>query len=69
MTTKAEQFKLDHPSLSNKNDIDGMVAIILSNGGVQWSDEGSFAIRFDDDSSYNVHIISKYFIDRVDKIK
>jgi hypothetical protein len=46
-----------------------MVAIILSNGGVQWSDEGSFAIRFDDDSSYNVHIISKYFIDRVDKIK
>lgn len=63
--TQAEQFKLDHPALSNRYDIAGMVALILSNGGIQWSDEGSFAIQFNDGSTYNTHIISNYFIDSI----
>lgn len=65
MTSQASQFKLNNPSLSNRYDIAGMIQIILSNGGSQWSDEGSFAIRFDDGSTYNSHIISNYFIDTI----
>jgi hypothetical protein len=67
--TKAEQFKLDHPSLSNCNDIEGMITLMLTNNGVQWSDEGSFAIRFDDNSTYHTYIITTYFIDKVDNQK
>jgi hypothetical protein len=63
MITKAKQFKLDHPELLDRYNIEGMIKLIFSNNGVQWSDEGSFAISFDDGSIYNTYIISNYFID------
>jgi len=64
--TKSQKFKSDHPSLSNHYDIEGMINLILNNNGEQWSDDGSYAIIFDDGSCYNTYIMSNYFIDRTE---
>lgn len=63
--TQSQQFKHDHPSLLNKYDIEGMISLVLSHNGAKWSDEGSYIITFEDGSTYNSHIISDYFVDRV----